>query len=97
MNTLLSIQILPQDQHRTTSIALIEEAIAIIQASGLSYRVNALDTTIEGNWDELLSLLTKMNNRVLELGATQTMFQIKLLHRPDGIAITDLTHKYDEK
>lgn len=97
MNTLLSIQILPQDQNHSTSIAFIEEAIAIIQASGLPYRVNALDTTVEGDWDTLMQLVTKMNNRVLELGAIQTMFQIKILHRPDGIAITDLTHKYDEK
>ena len=96
-NTLLSIQILPQDDKRSTSIDLIEEAIAIIEESGLAYRVHALDTTVEGDWDSLLKLITAMNNRVLELGATQTMFQIKLLHRPNGITISDLTHKYDEK
>jgi uncharacterized protein YqgV (UPF0045/DUF77 family) len=95
MNTLLSIQILPQDNNRSISIPLIEEAIKLIEASGLPYRVGALDTTVEGDWDSLLKLMTNMNNRVLALGATQTMFQIKILHRPEGITISTLTHKYD--
>ncbi|WP_028775612.1 thiamine-binding protein [Shimazuella kribbensis] len=96
MNTLLSIQILPQDKDRSISIALIDEAIKMIQASGLNYRVGALDTVVEGDWESLLQLITDMNNRVLDLGATQTMFQMKLLHKPEGITISTLTHKYDE-
>jgi uncharacterized protein YqgV (UPF0045/DUF77 family) len=96
MNTLLSIQILPQDKNKSISISLIDEAIKIIQASGLPYRVGALDTVVEGDWNLLLHLITNMNNRVLELGATQTMFQMKLLHKPAGITISALTYKYDE-
>ncbi|MCH5584165.1 thiamine-binding protein [Shimazuella sp. AN120528] len=97
MNTLLSIQILPQDKNRSISISLIEEAIGIIEASGLRYRVGALETTVEGDWEDLLNLITAMNQRVLELGASQTMFQIKILHKPEGITISALTHKYDDE
>lgn len=96
MNTLLNIQILPQDKNRSISIPLIEEAIGMIEASGLPYRVGALDTTVEGDWESLLKLITAMNEKILELGASQTMFQIKLLHKPEGITISTLTHKYDK-
>jgi uncharacterized protein YqgV (UPF0045/DUF77 family) len=97
MNTLLSIQILPQDENRSISIPWIEAAIEVIQASGLSYRVGALDTTVEGDWEALLQLMTQMKNSVMELGADQVMFQIKLLHKPEGISISTLTGKYDDE
>jgi uncharacterized protein YqgV (UPF0045/DUF77 family) len=97
VNTLLSIQILPQDTNGSISISLIEAAIEVIEASGLKYRVDALDTTVEGDWDSLLNLITAMNQRVLQLGAKQSMFQIKLLHKPEGISISTLTHKYDNE
>lgn len=97
MNTLLSIQILPQDTNRSISISLIEAAIEVIEASGLNYRVGALDTTVEGDWESLLNLITAMNQRVLKLGATQSMYQIKILHKSEGISISTLTHKYDNE
>jgi uncharacterized protein YqgV (UPF0045/DUF77 family) len=97
MNTLLSIQILPQDTNRSISISLIDKAIGLIKASGLTYRVGALDTTVEGDWESLLDLITAINQYVLGLGATQTMFQIKILHKPEGITISTLTHKYDDE
>jgi uncharacterized protein YqgV (UPF0045/DUF77 family) len=97
MNTLLSIQLLPQDDHKQISLELIDAAIEVIAASGLPYRVNALETNVEGDWEQLLQLITAMNERVLSLGANQTMFQLKLLHVPAGITMETLTGKYDQQ
>lgn len=94
--TLLSVQILPQGEKKEISIPLIDAAIEVIKASGLTYRVGPLDTVIEGDWAQLQTLITNMNDRVLELGAKQTIFQIKLLHKPTGITSTELTHKHEQ-
>lgn len=93
--TLLSVQILPQGANKEISIPLIDEAIAIIKSSGLPYRVGPLDTVVEGDWNNLLTLLTNINNRVLAQGSKQNLFQIKLLHRPTGITSTELTAKHE--
>jgi uncharacterized protein YqgV (UPF0045/DUF77 family) len=97
MNTLLSIQILPQNEKKQISLDLIDAAIEVIAASGLPYRVNSLETNVEGDWEQLMKLITAMNERVLSVGASQTMFQIKLLHVPEGITMETLTSKYDQE
>ncbi len=94
-NSILSVQILPQGPEGNISIPLIDAAIEEIKASGLSYRVGPLDTVVEGEWQSLLSLINKMNERVLSLGAKQSLFQLKLLHRPSGIASSELTKKHE--
>jgi uncharacterized protein YqgV (UPF0045/DUF77 family) len=93
--TLLSVQIIPLEANREISIPLIDEAIEVIKSSGLTYRVGPLDTVVEGEWKSVQNLLTSMNERVLSLGAMQCLFQIKLLHRPAGITITELTDKHE--
>jgi uncharacterized protein YqgV (UPF0045/DUF77 family) len=94
-NTILSVQILPQGPDGNISIPLIDAAIAEIKAFGLAYRVGPLDTVVEGDWEALLALITKLNERVLALGAKQSLFQLKLLHRPAGIVSSELTKKHE--
>lgn len=95
-NTLISLQVIPQNQPtREATYALVDEAIRLIDASGYSYRVSALDTTIEGDLEGLLRLVADVQQRLIELGAPGILSQIKLLHVKDGIAMTDLTGKYD--
>jgi len=58
-----SIQILPlaQDKH---PYEWVDEAIAIIQASGLSYTVNAFSTEIEGSYSQVVNLYNAINEHL---------------------------------
>lgn len=49
-STLLSIQVIPKTPNGENSYPYVDRAIEVIQQSGLKYQVNALDTTMEGNW-----------------------------------------------
>jgi uncharacterized protein (TIGR00106 family) len=46
---------------------LVAEALAIVDASGLPYTVGAMTTTIEGEPDEVMSVILRCHRRVLEL------------------------------
>ena len=95
-NTLMSIQIIPKTPNNEDVIPYVDEAIKIIQDSGLPYRVGPLETTIQGDMNECLILIQKLNDRMVELEVPSTISQVKFYHVPEGITIETLTGKYDE-
>lgn len=46
---------------------LVAEALKIVDASGLSYRLGAMHTTIEGDSDQVMDVILRCHRRVLEL------------------------------
>jgi uncharacterized protein YqgV (UPF0045/DUF77 family) len=60
----------------------------------LKYEVHPLETTIEGDLTTIFTLLTKMNERMMEIGSKNVISQIKVLYQPTGITMEDLTEKY---
>lgn len=93
--SLVSIQIIPTTKNGEDSIPFVDEAIQIIEQSGVSYQVNPLETTMEGELAELLNIIEKMNERVHELGCPSIISQVKIYSRKDKQAsMQDLTKKY---
>ena len=93
-NSLVSIQIIPKTKNGENVIPYVDEAIKIITESGLKYEVHPLETTIEGDLKTIFKLITKMNERMIEIGSKNVISQIKVLYQPSGIAMEDLTEKY---
>ena len=92
-NTLMSIQIIPEHED-TGVISLVDEAIRIIDDSGLKYQVNPLETTIEGDMNACLILIEQINERMVELECKSIISQVKFYHVPEGIMMDTLTDKY---
>ncbi|MEK4562020.1 MTH1187 family thiamine-binding protein [Staphylococcus sp. FSL K6-3157] len=95
-DTLMSVQIIPKTANGEDVIPYVDEAIKIIDDSGLAYRVGALETTVQGEMNECLILIQKLNERMVELEIPSTISQVKFYHVPEGITIETLTGKYDE-
>lgn len=96
VDTLMSIQIIPQTPQGKDVIPYVDEAIAVIEKSGLNYRVGPLETTIEGDMSELLILIQHINERMVELEVSSVISQVKFYHVPEGISMATLTEKYDD-
>ncbi|MGG4268273.1 thiamine-binding protein [Peribacillus simplex] len=90
-NSLISIQIIPKGGN---VIPLVDEAIKIIDESGVKYEVHPLETTMEGELSELFAVIEKMNVRMIELGSPNVISQVKILYQPSGITMDTLTEKY---
>ncbi|MEH6944004.1 thiamine-binding protein [Bacillus sp. JJ722] len=90
-NSLISIQIIPKGEN---VIPLVDEAIKIIDESGVKYEVHPLETTMEGELSHLFTIIEKMNHRMIELGSPNVISQVKILFQPDGITMDTLTEKY---
>jgi uncharacterized protein (TIGR00106 family) len=93
-NALVSIQIIPKTKNGENVIPYVDEAISIIDASGVKYEVHPLETTMEGDLQELFAVITKMNEKMIEMGSSNVISQIKILYQPVGITMDTLTEKY---
>lgn len=77
--TLMEFSIVPLDKGVSLS-AYIAKALTIVDESGLDYRLNPMGTVVEGEWDELLGLLTRCF-RVLEKDSERINIQVKFDYR----------------
>ncbi|SHF30762.1 uncharacterized protein, MTH1187 family [Seinonella peptonophila] len=93
--TLMSIQMIPSTPNGESVIPYVDQAIAVIDASGLSYKVGPLETTVEGELAQLLSIVQEIHHVLESAGCPQMHAQIKLFHRTKGITIGELTQKYE--
>ncbi|WP_409274585.1 MTH1187 family thiamine-binding protein [Neobacillus sp. SCS-31] len=93
-NALVSIQIIPKAATSEETIKLVDAAIEVIDQAGVKYEVHPLETTMEGELSQLLGVIQKMNERMIELGTPNVISQIKILYQPNGITMDRLTEKY---
>lgn len=93
-NSLVSIQIIPKTKNGEDVIPYVDEAIAVIEKAGVKYEVHPLETTMEGNLSTLFNVIEEMNKRMIEIGSTNVISQIKVLYQPTGIEMNQLTEKY---
>ncbi|MFF2874741.1 MTH1187 family thiamine-binding protein [Gottfriedia sp. NPDC057991] len=92
--TLMSVQIIPKTNNIEDVIPAVDEAIKIIDESGVKYQVQPLETTMEGDLKQLLEVVQKMNERMIEIGCHNVITQMKILYQPQGITMDVLTEKY---
>lgn len=93
-NSLVSIQIIPKTKNGEDVIPYVDRAIEVIHASGVKYQVNPLETTIEGDLSELFQIIKDMNKAMIEMGSNYVLSQVKVVYKPAGITMDELTEKY---
>ncbi|WP_433957652.1 thiamine-binding protein [Cytobacillus horneckiae] len=93
-NALVSIQIIPKTKNGEDVIPYVDEAIKVIEQSGVNYEVHQLETTMEGDLQQLLEIVAVMNKRMIEIGSSNVISQVKVLYQPEGITLGTLTEKY---
>lgn len=96
-NALLSIQILPRTKNNEDIIPYVDKAIAVIDRSGVKYRVGPLETTMEGELERLLEIVKEMNEEMIAEGSPSVISQIKIAYNPNSVSMDKLTEKYDAR
>ncbi|WP_042160332.1 thiamine-binding protein [Paenibacillus gorillae] len=96
-NALVSIQILPTTPEGQSVYPYVDRAIEIIKASGVPYRVAPLETTMEGELGQLLSVVQQMSEAMAELGCPSVISQVKIYYNPaNGASMGRLLEKYPD-
>jgi uncharacterized protein YqgV (UPF0045/DUF77 family) len=89
-----SIQLLPlaQDRH---PYAWVDEAISIIEVSGLRYEVGAFTTVLEGTYDAVMQVIHDVQEHLYQKGCAEWIVQVQMQVRSSGdITGEEKTAKY---
>ena len=89
-----SIQILPivQDKH---PYEWVDEAIMVIQQSGIKYEVGPFATVLEGSYEQVMNVIHAVNEYLLAKGCKEWISNIQLQVRSDGdITGVEKTEKF---
>lgn len=92
-----AIQILPvvQDRH---PYEWVDEAIEVIQASGLKYEVGPFETVIEGRYQEVMAVIDAVNEKLYSRGCAEWICHTQVQIRSAGdIMGEDKTAKFNNK
>ncbi|NTS43362.1 thiamine-binding protein [Flavisolibacter sp. BT320] len=78
-----SIQLLPivQDKH---PYEWVDEAIAVIQQSGIKHEVGPFATVLEGTYAEVMDVIHKVNNHLVERGCAEWITSLQIQVRSNG-------------
>ena len=78
-----SIQLLPivQDRH---PYDWVDEAIAIIQQSGIKHHVGPFATVVEGSYEEVMAVIHQVNNHLVERGCKEWITSLQIQIRSNG-------------
>jgi len=91
----LALQVLPRAKDKDT-YALVDEAIKIIDESGVKYRVCPFETVMEGDFDELMEVVKKVHEACYNAGAENMLAYVKIQSNAETpVTIEDKMAKYD--
>lgn len=78
-----SIQILPvvQDRH---PYEWVDEAIAIIQDTGIKHEIGPFATVVEGTYDEVMAVINAINEHLYSRHCNEWITNIQLQIRSEG-------------
>ena len=80
-NASLAIQVLPKVEGEEV-IRVVDEVIAYIKSTGLNTFVGPFETTIEGDFDQLMDIAKECQKICIRAGAPSVMSYMKIAYNP---------------
>ena len=92
VNASIAIQVLPNVEGNEEIVRVVDEVIKFIKSKNLKMNVAPFETTIEGDFDELMEILKECQVVAVDAGAKGVMSYVKINYTPNGDIL-----KIDEK
>lgn len=98
INASVAIQVLPMVNTKNELIKIVDEVIEYIKSKNLKMNVGPFETTIEGNYEELMEIVKNCQIIAANAGAEQIMSYVKINYKPKGnlLSIDEKIHKYQK-
>lgn len=89
----VSLQVIPKvDEERT--YAVVDKVIEYISSCNVKYEVGPMETTMEGELDELMEIVKHAQHICINEGASRVLSVIKIDYKPEGVTIDEKIWKY---
>jgi uncharacterized protein (TIGR00106 family) len=73
---------------------VVDQAIEVVARSGVKYEVGPMETTMEGELDQLLEIVKAAQQACVEAGAGRVLTIIKIDYAPGGVTMEEKIGKY---
>jgi uncharacterized protein YqgV (UPF0045/DUF77 family) len=91
----LGVQIIPKSKN-LDSYWLVDQAIQVIQKSGIKHLVTPFETVMEGTQNELMAIAKDAQQAVLDAGADEVLVYYRMqIKKNEDVSIEDKTAKYN--
>lgn len=92
----VAIQVLPLSAGKN-KLNIIDQAINMIQNSGLKHKVCPFETVIEGTYDQVMDLVKNIQHHCLSSGTNELITNLKIQINGDkDVKIEDKMVKYEK-
>lgn len=88
----VALQVLPWTEMER-AYEIVDEVIAYIKSTGVTYVVGPFETTMEGDLDLLLDIVKKAQHIAIEQGAPEVISMVKIAYRPDSVGSATIDSK----
>lgn len=89
----LSLQILPVVPEENIYF-VVDQVISYIASKGIPYVVSPMETTMEGELDDLLAIVSDAQKICTDLGVNRILSVVKIDYRVSGIQMSEKIEKY---
>lgn len=98
VNASIAIQVLPNVQGKEETVRIVDEVITYIEGKALKTHVGPFETTVEGNYEELMEIVKECQIIAVKAGAPGVMSYVKINYRPEGelLTIDEKISKYNK-
>lgn len=91
----VSLQVLPVVPEAEL-YRVVDKVIEHIEKSGVKYEVGAMETTMEGEFDQLLEIVKRAQEICVEEGASRVASVVKIDYKKEGVTMDEKIKKYRE-
>lgn len=78
----------------TSLSGYVAEAVRMIRKSGLRHEFHSMGTNVEGPWEEVMDLVKRCQDRILEMGAPRLSTALKISVRGDRVPSMDAKKRH---
>lgn len=92
----IAVQVLPMTADTEEVIRIVDHVIAYIDKSGVNYQVGAFESTLEGDYDQLMDILKNLPKVAAQISDIPVMVysKINMATDSDVLTIANKTDKY---
>ncbi len=91
----VSLQVIPNVPNEDI-YPTVDKVIELIKNSGVKYMVGPMETTMEGELDELLEIVKKAQEVCIDAGAKRVCSVVKIDLSPQGVTMDEKVGKYQK-
>jgi len=89
----VSLQVIPTVEEERI-YPVVDKVIEYIAGTGVKYVVGPMETTMEGELDELMEIVKRAQEICVEEGAKRVCSMVKIDYKPEGVTIEEKIGKY---